>query len=79
MTTTTKTNVIKTNATKTSAHRHRVKDTAVLPFFGPVSRRENRAAHGGVCLVDHCACGARRMRNVNGRHLERGDWYRDGD
>lgn len=70
-----------TKATKTNKanakHRHRVKDTAVLPFFGPVSRRENRAAHGGVCLVDQCACGARRMRNVNGRHLERGDWYRD--
>lgn len=35
---------------------------------------EKRAAHGNVCVVDTCRCGAERQTNVNGRHVERGPW-----
>jgi len=45
-------------------------------FTGPVGGpgRENRAAHGGVCQVDRCACGAERSTNINQCHVERGQW-----
>jgi hypothetical protein len=44
-------------------------------FRGPVTREENRAAHGNVCVTDECyACGARRKRNVNRRFEEIGPW-----
>jgi len=43
-------------------------------FSGPVSDRENRAAHGNICTVDTCKCGATRRTNVNGRHIEKGQW-----
>ena len=38
-------------------------------FVGP-----NRAAHGGICTVDECACGAIRRTNQNGRHHESTGW-----
>ena len=48
-------------------------------YTGSVARHpfthENRAAHGGVKFVETCsACGARRPRNENGRHVEYGTW-----
>ena len=46
-------------------------------YSGPVrgARRENIAAHGGVCDVETCgACGATRATNINGSALERGTW-----
>jgi len=46
----------------------------VRPFSGPVSKYENRAAHGGTCEEHTCRCGATRRVNVNGRHIERGEW-----
>lgn len=55
---------------------HRAARTETLPFDGPVSRDENRAAHGNVCLVETCKCGARRRTNINQRHEERGAWHR---
>lgn len=55
-------------------HRHRAEKTTNRPYTGPVSTRENRAAHGGVCVVDVCKCGAERRTNSNGGHLERGPW-----
>lgn len=58
----------------TKSHRHRVASTRVKCFSGPVTRRENRAAHGGTCDVDRCTCGATRETNVNGSHHERGPW-----
>jgi hypothetical protein len=46
-----------------------------VAFSGPVSRDENRAAHGGVCHTEVCSrCGARRRVNVNGLHVEYGPW-----
>lgn len=56
-------------------HKHKAKRTDVRPFFGPIEGvSQNRAAHGGVCEVDRCACGAVRRVNINGRHVERGRW-----
>lgn len=57
-------------------HKHRaVRERAAdRPYLGPVSADENRAAHGGICRVDVCACGAQRRTNINGRHTERGQW-----
>lgn len=46
------------------------------PFTGPVrfDNRANPAAHGGVCFVQRCACGARRVVNASAGYLEYGDW-----
>ena len=45
-------------------------------FSGPVSRDENRAAHGGVCLIQvrrgARGCLLARKVNANGRHREIG-------
>lgn len=39
--------------------------------------RENRAAHGGICVLVTCDdCGAQREENSNGRHEEIGTWGR---
>jgi len=57
-------------------HRHlAIKGEArIRSFSGPVSKAENPRAHGGVCYVDTCRCGATRARNVNGNQVEKGDW-----
>lgn len=59
--------------TKTK-HQHRVSKTETRPFMGAVGTKQNPAAHGGVCEVSTCKCGATRRTNVNGRHIERGYW-----
>ncbi len=56
------------------SHRHRVVRTDVRCFSGPVRQPENPAAHGNVCFVDHCACGATRSTNANAGQTERGAW-----
>lgn len=49
--------------------------TADKPYSGPVvTRDQNPGAHGNVCVVETCACGAVRSVNVNGRHVESGEW-----
>jgi hypothetical protein len=48
--------------------------TRVLPYSGPVSRDENRAAHGGVRVEVEREDGARRFENINGKHVEVGSW-----
>lgn len=55
-------------------HRHRGTGSTVLPFSGAVSRSQNPAAHGGVCIVKTCACGATQRINCNGMHREHGAW-----
>lgn len=57
-------------------HRHRAiaAQRHVQAFHGPVASPEVRAAHGNVCCIDVCACGAHRRTNVNGNHAERGPW-----
>lgn len=57
-------------------HRHKTIETTDRPYTGPVSRTENRAAHGGICRVDRCECGAERRVNVNGVHREIGTWVK---
>ena len=58
------------------AHRHTPipSETKEVPFSWPVSRDENRAAHGNICRIERCACGAIRRTNINGQHAERGEW-----
>lgn len=57
-------------------HRHTPFTTKTIGYRGTVANvtRENRAAHGAVCHVDICRCGATRETNSNGRHVERGAW-----
>ncbi len=56
-------------------HQHRAAGQVVATcYMGPVSARENRAAHGNVCFTVKCRCGATRKTNVNGRNVECGPW-----
>jgi hypothetical protein len=55
-------------------HKHKAVRTIRRCFFGGVADRENRAAHGGICEISTCRCGATRSTNVNGPHIERGKW-----
>lgn len=58
-----------------TAHRHRVRTTRTVGYTGPVAQPENHAAHGGVCHIDTCACGAVRKTNSTGMGRdERGPW-----
>ena len=59
-----------------AVHRHRAISAQryVRGFFGPVASPEVRAAHGNVCCIDVCTCGAVRRTNTNGNHAERGPW-----
>lgn len=57
-------------------HKHRVvRESEPYGYRGSVSRDENRAAHGGICVTQYCSCGAERRENSNGRHVETGVWY----
>lgn len=53
-------------------HIHRAAPglTTERAFCGPVSDRENPAAHGNICVIYKCNCGAERLENVNGRHAD---------
>ena len=54
---------------------HRAAHTSTAwGFVGPVSREENRAAHGAVGYTYTCSCGAQRQQLVNGPHVETGAW-----
>ena len=56
-------------------HKHRIKSSSETPFFGPVTGvKPEPRAHGCVCVVDRCPCGAARYTNVNGQFYERGKW-----
>ena len=57
-------------------HKHKTQSKTTIGYrypVGPASRQDERA-HGGVCHVETCACGAQRETNANGRHVERGFW-----
>lgn len=63
-------------------HIHRIDHrvpSKTSPFFGPVSARQNPSAHGGVCEIATCQCGATRRTNVNGSHRERRKWVEPAD
>jgi len=59
------------------AHKHKaLKTIATLPYGGalrPVGEQVT-GAHGHICLVQVCACGATRSVNVNAPFTEEGDW-----
>jgi len=56
-------------------HTHSVDSTSEPRVYThPVGRDENPCAHGGIEVTDECACGARRLRLINGAHEECGDW-----
>jgi hypothetical protein len=57
------------------AHRHRTKTTDIYCYNSPiVGAKYERRAHGAVCIVDRCACGATRACNSNGQFQEQGPW-----
>ena len=64
--------------TTTTEHRHRPKGDAidVYSYTGPIDGacRPNPRAHGNVCYVERCSCGARRVTNVNTGEREYGPW-----
>lgn len=59
-------------------HDHKMERSRVTPYMGSVARGvardENRAAHGGITRIETCACGASRLVNANGSHVEAGAW-----
>jgi len=56
-------------------HKHRAKVGMVAPFRGQIATaKENRAAHGNICEIAVCLCGATRFTNINQQHRERGRW-----
>ena len=54
--------------------RHRPKRSRYQAYSGPVRKPEKPEAHGGICRVDTCSCGAIRRTNINGANYERGTW-----
>jgi hypothetical protein len=58
----------------TQQHTHRAVRTEERSYRGPVGRTEVPQAHGGVCRVAHCRCGAVRESNHNQGHSEYGPW-----
>ena len=57
-----------------SNHRHRPATSVDRCYTGPVKQPQNQAAHGNICVIDTCRCGAERRTNVNQNHVERGAW-----
>lgn len=56
-------------------HEHKTVREVECCFSGPIpSAKYNPAAHGGVCFVETCSCGAERRTNINGMHVEAGKW-----
>lgn len=53
---------------------HHAERSKEVCFSGSVSRDENPAAHGNICRIDYCRCGAERRTNINGCHVEQGSW-----
>lgn len=57
-------------------HRHKAKTETTIGYRYPVGppHLQRPRAHGGVCHVETCACGARRETNSNGRSKETTGW-----
>lgn len=54
---------------------HTIAGTETRPFSSPIEGADyNPAAHGYVCVIERCHCGASRRSNVNGSHAEIGPW-----
>ena len=62
----------------TTCMHPRTREIRETVFSGSVASRgdENPMAHGCVTEEQECVeCGARRLVNINGRHVEVGGWY----
>ena len=62
-----------------ATHRHRAikSATKTYSYAGPIEgARENPRAHGGICEVEACKCGATRAANISAGHVEQGRWVR---
>ena len=62
-----------------TTHEHRAIRTYDRCYTGPVSRNENPLAHGCICEIEVCDCGAERRANVNGCYVEQGSWVEEID
>jgi hypothetical protein len=63
-------------------HQHTVVESKDRPFSGCVADPGDECdpvSHGGVCIQERCACGARRHSNSNAGHVEEGDWHDEDD
>lgn len=58
------------------AHKHKAVRETTIGYRGPVGPhwRQNQQAHGGVCFVERCSCGAVRHTNSNGNATESSGW-----
>jgi hypothetical protein len=60
------------------AHKaHKTKDYSFQHSVAVLGEPENRAAHGNITRELTCTCGAIRLININGRHVEEGPWAVD--
>lgn len=53
---------------------HAARTTVTRGYTGPVSRDEDRRAHGNVVHIETCRCGAERRTNSNAGYTEVGEW-----
>ena len=58
----------------TGQHRHRTHTSREECYSCPVAWPERPEAHGNICVVSTCRCGATRHVNVNGAWAEIGKW-----
>jgi hypothetical protein len=64
-----------TQMPKIRTHRHRPIASRIAPYTGPVAWPETPVAHGNVCEVSTCRCGAERRTNHNAGQVEAGRWH----
>jgi hypothetical protein len=56
---------------------HSAERSGTYGYSAPIPRAiggEEPRAHGNVCEVEHCRCGAVRAANINQRWVEQGPW-----
>ena len=59
------------------SHKHREKTYQIVGYTAPIpGAKYTPEAHGGVCIVSTCACGAERRVNSTGgaKRREVGPW-----
>ena len=57
-------------------HKHKVIKSRHVCFINCVNPCNcNEIAHGGICIIETCFCGAERYTNSNQGRLEVGKWF----
>jgi hypothetical protein len=58
------------------SHRHREKTYRIVGYTAPIpGAKYTPEAHGGVCIISTCSCGAERRTNSSGaKRREVGPW-----